>query len=352
MVNGWIILDKPSGITSAHAVAKVKRILSSPSPIWGEGRGEGLQGKAFPVNPLPNPPPGRGRGLKIGHAGTLDPLASGILPLALGEATKTVQFMQDGAKAYGFTVTWGQERDTDDSEGAVVASSDKRPSMAEIQAILHKFTGKIQQTPPDYSAIKMGGKRAYDMARQGEAVQMKGREVEVYALSPSPLAGEGGVGGLAADSEPELVATPHPGPPPQGGREQTSFLCHCGKGTYIRSLARDMGRLLGCYGYISMLRRLKVANFTEAHAISLEQLEEMVHKGELSFLRPVESALDDILAWDISSDQAIRLRRGQTLVPPAGIPDETVMLARCDGHPVAICRLSLGSVKTVRVFNL
>ncbi len=291
--NGWIILDKPSGITSAHAVAKVKRFM---------------------------------RPSKVGHAGTLDPLASGILPLAIGEATKTVQYMQEGAKAYGFTVTWGQERDTDDSEGQVTGESALRPTREQIEALLINYIGKIQQVPPNYSAIKMDGKRAYDMAREGQEIVMKSREIEVHSLT-------------VEDYE----------------ADKTSFICHCGKGTYIRSLARDMGRALGCLGYISVLRRLKVASFTENHAISLEQLEKMVHKGDLSFLRPVESALDDILAWDVSPDQAVTIRRGQ-LIPsgnlPAGIPVNTVMLARCEGKAVAICQLLLDSVKPVRVFNL
>ena len=288
--NGWIILDKPSGITSAHAVAKVKRLLK-PS--------------------------------KIGHAGTLDPLASGILPLALGEATKTVSYMMDGRKSYGFTVTWGEERDTDDVQGAVTATSDKRPSQEEIHNILQDYTGKIRQIPPDYSAIKIDGQRSYDAARRGETLELVAREVEVHALA---------------------ITDYH--------IEKTSFICDCGKGTYIRSLARDMGRQLGCLGTISQLRRLRVASFTETHAISLELLEKMFHKGELSFLRPVESALDDILAWDISPDQAISIKRGQSIIATASVPDNTVVLVRCDNIPVAMCTVSQGSVKPVRVFNL
>lgn len=289
-MDGWIILDKPSGITSAHAVAKVKRLLK-PS--------------------------------KIGHAGTLDPLASGILPLALGEATKTVGYMMDTAKAYAFTVTWGQERDTDDIEGQVTAESPSRPSREAIEGILGAFTGDIQQAPPSYSAIKVDGKRAYDMAREGQEVALKSRQVTVYSL--------------------EMV---------EYSPEKTAFVCHCGKGTYVRSLARDMGRALGCLGHISVLRRLKVGNFMENHAISLEVLSEMMHKGDLSFLRPVESALDDILAWDINPDQAIRLRHGQTIPKPDGTPDDTVLLARCDGKAVAMCSVLQGSVKPVRVFNI
>jgi tRNA pseudouridine55 synthase len=245
------------------------------------------------------------------------------LPLALGEATKTVPYMMDGRKSYGFTVLWGQERDTDDIEGQVSAVSDKRPGINEINSILQEFTGRIQQVPPQYSAIKVGGKRAYDLARQGEAASLAAREVEVYSLQ---------------------VKEHHV--------DNTSFICDCGKGTYIRSLARDMGRKLGCLGTISVLRRLRVANFTEADAISLELLEKMLHKGNLSFLRPVESALDDILAWEIPPDQAISIRRGQPLGKPSHLPDNAVVLARSQGKAVALCNVSQGSVKPVRVFNL
>lgn len=290
-LDGWIILDKPSGITSAHAVAKVKRIVKPD---------------------------------KIGHAGTLDPLASGVLPLALGEATKTVSYMMDAGKAYSFTVTWGQETDTDDSEGQkILRTSSLRPSRGALEAIMGRFTGTIEQTPPSYSAIKVDGKRAYDMARSGDDPGLKSRQVIVNSLKIEYF-------------------TP----------EATSFICHCGKGTYIRSLARDMGRALGCFGHISRLRRLKVGNFMENHAISLEVLSEMMHKGDLGFLRPVESALDDILAWDIRSDQATQLKRGQTLHLQDSMADNPVMLARCEGRPVAICSVSNGQVKPVRVFNI
>lgn len=292
-LNGWIILDKPTGISSAHAVAKVKRLL---------------------------------RPDKIGHAGTLDPLASGILPLALGEATKTVSYMMDAAKSYAFTVTWGQERTTDDSAGEILRESLKRPSKSEIDALLPQFIGKITQIPPDYSAIKLDGKRAYDLARGGQKVEIKPREIFVKSLEIN-------------DYRPE----------------KTSFTCHCGKGTYIRSLARDMGRLLGCYGYISSLRRLSTGKFNETHAISLENLADMVHKGGVDFLQPVESALDDILARDIDSTQALRLRRGQTVdIPDLGSGDSAgiFMLARENGKAVAICKWQAGVMKPVRVFNL
>lgn len=297
-LNGWIILDKPSGISSAHAVAKVKRLLKPK---------------------------------KIGHAGTLDPLASGILPLALGEATKTVAYMMDARKSYAFTVTWGQERDTDDSVGAVTQTSEVLPKKEDILYLLAEFTGAIQQMPPDYSAIKVDGVRAYAAAREGEALVLKAREVQVHSLEM--------VGGK--DS-------------PDGGMMEASFVCHCGKGTYIRSLARDMGRKLGCFGYISVLRRLSVGNFGENHAISLEVLEEMVHNSRTNFLWPVESALDDILAWEITPDQAAELRMGRSIHIPSNEAETAsiIMLAKCEGKAVAMCSLSQGSVKPVRVFNL
>jgi len=309
-ISGWVILDKPTGITSARAVEKVKRLLKKP---------------------------------KIGHAGTLDPLASGILPLALGEATKTVPYMMDAGKAYAFTVTWGQERDTDDSQGQVTESSDKRPSLAEIMAILPEFIGAIQQMPPDYSAIKVDGKRAYDAARDGKPLELKAREVIVESLTVIPAKA-----GIHADQR-----SMRPDVDPGLRRDdETAFICHCGKGTYIRSLARDMGQKLGCFGHISVLRRLKVGQFDESCAISLEVLEEMVHKGDLSFLRPVEAALDDILAWDVSPDQAMLLKRGQTIPLMEEQPQGTKVRIRAGGTLVAIGEVLQDSVKPVRVFNL
>lgn len=293
MINGWVILDKPPGITSAHAVAKVKKLLKPA---------------------------------KIGHAGTLDPMASGVLPLALGEATKTVPYMMDAEKAYGFTVAWGQERDTDDSQGAVTQSSGKLPEKGEILNILHEFQGKLLQMPPAYSALKVEGRRAYELAREGVEVALKPREVTVHSL--------------------EFI---------EYLPDRASFACRCSKGTYVRSLARDMGRRLGCLGHISALRRLKVGEFTENHAISLEVLGEMVHKGDLSFVWPVEAALDDILAWDVTPDQAICLRRGQIIHLPHKSEEDPAgakVLARCEGKTVAICDVSQGSVKPVRVFNI
>ena len=286
-MHGWLILDKPSGITSAHAVAKVKRLLK----------------------------PG-----KIGHAGTLDPLASGVLPLALGEATKTVGYMMDASKAYLFTVLWGSETDSDDSQGKVTLTSPNRAALSQIEAILPEFIGQIDQAPPSYSAIKIDGKRAYALAREGHAPEMKARKVRVDSLEMT-----------------------------EQNAESTSFICHCGKGTYVRSLARDMGRRLGCYGHIVALRRIKVGKFTENHAISLEKLEEMVHKGDLGFFQPVTSALDDIPAVTLTANQATWLKQGQS-VENSGMNGTVKLL--CDGKLIAIGDAAGGRITPRRVFNL
>ncbi|MDE3016180.1 MAG: tRNA pseudouridine(55) synthase TruB [Pseudomonadota bacterium] len=308
-MHGWIILDKPSGITSAHAVAKVKKILRHPTA-------------QDPAQPLRGSQDDK---IKIGHAGTLDPLASGVLPLALGEATKTIPYMMDADKEYAFTVTWGEERDTDDSAGKIINKSEKIPEKSEINAIIRHFIGKIMQLPPAYSALKIGGERAYDLARNGIAPDLKAREVRVDFLSAPTLLSAGGA--------------------------KTDFRCACGKGTYIRSLARDMGRELGCFGYISRLRRTRVGKFDQTGAISLEMLEEMVHKGGLGFLQPLESALDDIPAIHLAVDQAARLQRGQNVVLPLNTDSSTV-IARCNGKPVAVCKWKDGQLWPTRVFNL
>src|SRR5687768_10080213 len=211
-VHGWVILDKPIGMTSTHAVAVVKRLFSAK---------------------------------RAGHAGTLDPLASGGLPIALGEATKTVPFVMDGRKRYAFTVRWGEQRDTDDAEGQVVATSEIRPSEEAISGLLARFTGAIEQTPPRYSAVKIAGERAYDLAREGEIVEIASRRVEIHRL--------------------ELIDMPDP--------DHAVFAAECGKGTYVRALARDMGLALGCLGHVEALRRTSVGPFGEESLILLEQLE-------------------------------------------------------------------------------
>jgi tRNA pseudouridine55 synthase len=258
-VHGWVVLDKPIGMTSTHAVAVVKRLFSAK---------------------------------RAGHAGTLDPLASGGLPIAIGEATKTVPFVMDGRKRYRFTVTWGEERDTDDTEGRVTRSSDVRPTPEAIQALLPQFTGLIEQIPPQYSAIKVQGERAYDLARDGEAVELKPRPVEIH----------------------ELTLTQ------QTDSRNSVFEAECGKGTYVRALARDMGRILGCFGHISALRRTLVGPFDENDMIPLEQLEALCDRaasGEGSLadaLLPVETALDDIPALAVTRADAARLHRGQAVL--------------------------------------
>ena len=298
-VNGWLILDKPQGLTSTQAVSRVKRVFEAQ---------------------------------KAGHAGTLDPLATGILPVALGEATKTVPYVVDGEKNYRFTVTWGVETDTDDSEGKPVRNSNERPSRADIEVILPEFTGDIQQMPPQYSAIKVDGARAYDLAREGEAFELASRQVAVHELT---------VLDFAADAN------------------TTAFDCACGRGTYVRSLARDMGRRLGCYGHVTQLRRTRVGPFTQSSAISLDSLEELRNsaagrEGLMTVLRPVETALDDIPALSVSTADAARLVRGQAiLIRGAGAPILTgPVYATSRGLLVAVGEIRQGELYPVRVFNL
>ena len=217
-VNGWLVLDKPVGMTSTHAVSVVKRLLQAK---------------------------------RAGHAGTLDPLASGLLPIALGEATKTVPFVMDGRKIYRFTVRWGEERDTDDAEGRATETSAERPTAEAIRALIPRFSGLIEQVPPRFSAVKIDGERAYDLARDGEVVELAPRPIEIHHL--------------------ELVETPDP--------DHSVLAAECGKGTYVRALARDMGRALGCFGHVVALRRTAVGPFTEQIATNLEALQRMTQPG-------------------------------------------------------------------------
>jgi tRNA pseudouridine55 synthase len=292
-VNGWLILDKGVGMTSTHAVAAVKRLLNAK---------------------------------KAGHAGTLDPLASGILPIALGEATKTVPFVMDGRKSYVFTVTWGVETDTDDAEGRPVQATNRAPEAADIQAQLANFTGTIEQVPPRYSAIKIAGERAYDLAREGEVVELKSRIVQVDRLA--------------------LIH--HEG-------DRSVFEADCGKGTYVRSLARDLGRALGCLGHISALRRTRVGPFTEAEAVTVKQLEEAnAEQAQLgSVLQPVAAALCDIPSIAVSRDAAGRLFRGQSvLLRGRDAPLEGRIFATLNGVLVAVGDVENGELVPHRVFNL
>src|ERR1700684_3274464 len=298
-VHGWIVLDKPIGMTSTHAVAVIKHLFSAK---------------------------------RAGHAGTLDPLASGCLPIALGEATKTVPFVVDSRKTYQFTVRWGEERDTDDAEGRVVSTSENRPDAAAIRAELPRFTGTIEQVPPRFSAVKIDGERAYDLARDGEIVELAARPVSIHRL--------------------ELVETPD--------ADHAMFSAECGKGTYVRSLARDLGRVLGVFGHVSALRRGRVGPFGEPDMISLEPLESLCHRaaageGNLAdVLLPVETALDDIPALAVSPADAARLHRGQAVLlrgRDAAVIRGTVQVAS-GGQLVAIAEIDRGEIVPKRVFNL
>jgi tRNA pseudouridine55 synthase len=298
-VHGWVILDKPVGMTSTHAVAVVKRLFSAK---------------------------------RAGHAGTLDPLASGGLPIAMGEATKTVPFVMDGRKRYRFTVAWGEERDTDDTEGKAVATSAERPTAQAIMALLPRFTGVIEQIPPQYSAVKIQGERAYDLARDGEVVALAPRPVEIHELT--------------------LVDHQDSG--------HSVFEAECGKGTYVRALARDMGRLLGCYGHICALRRTLCGPFDEADMIPLEQLQALCDRaasGEGSLadaLLPVETALDDIPALAVTRADAARLHRGQAvLLRGRDAPNcSGTVYVTVAGRLLALAELGNGELIPKRVFNL
>ena len=304
-VDGWVNLHKPVGMTSTHALAIVKRVL----------------------NPQ-----------KAGHAGTLDPLASGILPIALGEATKTVPYVQDSIKTYNFEVTWGEQRSTDDAEGEAVATSDKRPAQADIEKILPGFLGDIQQTPPQFSAIKVDGERAYDLARDGETFELKSRNVWIDSL----------------------VITGH-----EEGK--TAFRCICGKGTYVRSLARDMGLKLGCFGYISRLERASVGPFTLENAISLDIFQQNDDKPTTEkVLLPLTTALDDIPVLALREQEAARLKNGNSLaffskpdldrMTDAGIEwsskEPVTVLTTFDKKAIALVEVQGPELHPIRIFNI
>ncbi len=295
--HGWIILDKPVGLGSTQAVGAVKRNLRAA----GYGK------------------------VKVGHGGTLDPLASGVLPIGLGEATKLCGRMLDASKEYEFTVTFGVETDTLDLEGKVVAESPVRPSLAEIEAILPRFTGEIEQVPPAYSALMVDGERAYDRARAGEEVELKSRRVTVYDLQHLPRSGE--VLG-------EII-----------------LRAHVSKGTYIRSLARDIARTLGTCGHVSYLRRTRAGPFSLAQAISLDNLNELSKGAPLeNILLPLEAGLDGIPALNLGPEQARSVRQGRVL---AGLPQsDGLYWARSGTVPVALVELSGGNATVVRGFNL
>jgi len=333
MAHGWIILDKPLGLGSTDAVRIAKRALR-----------EGGHGK-----------------VKIGHGGTLDPLASGVLPIALGEATKLTGRMLEARKAYDFTIAFGTETDTLDAEGTVVATSDVRPNAADIAAVLPRFTGPIVQVPPAYSALKIDGHRAYDLARAGKAVEPQPREVTVYALQSSPERGGGPAAGwwrgLSASNTPDGGAPPpllRSGPPPRSGEELEAVTLSAivSKGTYIRSLARDIARALGSVGHVTMLRRTRAGPFGLDAAISLDKVREIGQGAALiDIILPFEAGLADIPALDLTPDQARRLRMGQVLVGIAAA-DGQYWARAGDGPPLALILLSDGTVRVLRGFNL
>ena len=292
-VDGWVILDKPLGLGSTPAVSRVRRLFGAQ---------------------------------KAGHGGTLDPLASGVLPIALGEATKTVPFVMDGRKEYRFTLRFGEARATEDAEGEVTATSDQRPADAAIRSALAAFVGEIEQVPPAFSALKVDGKRAYDLARAGEAVDLKPRRIVIERL--------------------ELLG--------RADTDHADFVVSCGKGTYIRSLGRDLAHSLGTVGYLSALRRTAVGPFREEAAISLPKLEALGHiPALLGALAPVETALDDIPALALTEAQADRLRQGQPVLLTRDAPPSGALLrAETGSRLVALVRSDGTSLKPVRVFNL
>ncbi|MBT7954769.1 MAG: tRNA pseudouridine(55) synthase TruB [Rhodospirillaceae bacterium] len=298
-VHGWLVIDKSPNITSAKVVNQARKILNAA---------------------------------KVGHSGTLDPMATGVLPLAFGEATKTVSYMMDGRKEYLFTVCWGEARDTDDAEGKIIETSDQRPDRAEIEAALPEFTGEIDQIPPAYSAIKVDGERAYKLARQEKPLELKSRKIFIERF--------------------ELIDCPD--------EARAIFEVTSGKGAYIRGLARDLARRLGTVGHISSLRRTRVGPFKENDAISLAKLEELGHKGAaVDILRPVETALDDIPALALTEDEARRLRCGQSVsaltvakrTPLTEIDQGATICAMADGKVVALAKLEGGEIRPFRVLN-
>ncbi len=297
-LHGWIVLDKPLGISSTQALGKVRWLLNAD---------------------------------KCGHGGTLDPLASGVLPLAFGEATKTVAWAMDGRKTYRFRVKWGYETSTDDLEGQAGPSTGFVALQQNIEAALPQFIGAVQQKPPSYSAIKVSGERAYDLARAGGAIDLASRVINIESLQ---------------------IENHDPG-------GETTFIVQCGKGTYVRSIARDLGRVLGCLGHVTLLRRLQVGPFSENHAISLEKLEELSHKPDSEnslsgILRPIETVLDGIPALAVMDPEAARLRQGQRvlLTDASQQPDAEAVLVTHLSTPLGLFKIETGVLKPIRLFNL
>jgi tRNA pseudouridine55 synthase len=302
-MHGWIILDKPLGLGSTQAVAAVKRNLRSA----GFGK------------------------VKVGHGGTLDPLATGVLPIALGEATKLCGRMLDASKTYDFTICFGTETSGLDAEGEVVATSDVRPTLELVQQALAQFTGPIEQIPPAYSAIKINGKRAYDLARAGEAVEMKSRAVTIYTLS---------------------VQQSEPLPRSDAPLKSITLTADVSKGTYIRSLARDIAYALGTVGHVTMLRRVRAGPFALNGAISLDKLNAFGQgAAQEDIILPIEAGLVDIPALDLSPEQARAIQQGRVLTGIA-MKDGLHWARDADLRPIALVENIDGALKTVRGFNL
>jgi tRNA pseudouridine55 synthase len=294
-MHGWLILDKPLGLTSAQCVAACKRMLR----------------------------PYTGKHFKIGHGGTLDPLATGVLPIALGEATKLSGYTLNADKGYDFTIAFGAATTTQDAEGEVIATSDVRPTWAQIGAVLPRFTGPIDQVPPVYSALKVDGKRAYARARAGEVVEMATRQVTVHGLTLMP-----------------------------GTSDEFAHLSlRCSKGTYVRSLARDIAEALGTVGHVSMLRRTKAGPFGLDQAILLDSFGQICARGDPSVaLLPITAGLDDIPALAVTPDQALALRQGRRF---SGFPDHPgPMLAQLGDQPIALVTIMGGEVQVLRGLNI
>ena len=307
-LHGWIILDKPVGLGSTQAVSAVKRALREA----GEPK------------------------TKVGHGGTLDPLASGVLPIALGEATKLAGRMLDATKSYDFTIRFGEQTDTLDLEGKAVATSDARPSQVQVEAILPSFTGPIRQVPPAFSALKIGGERAYDLARAGEEVEIPEREVTVHNLAVRPERSRGTRVSATLDTN---------------GMEELTLSATVSKGTYIRSLARDIALALGTVGHVTMLRRTRAGPFTLGSAISLDFLQDAAKARQLTrTVLPLQAGLDDIPALPVTPEQAQLLRHGQPLFGIPAMPG--LQLATSGGTPVALVEVSDDGCKVVRGFNL
>ncbi|HUD92050.1 tRNA pseudouridine(55) synthase TruB [Sphingobium sp.] len=318
-MHGWIILDKPHGLGSTQAVSAMKRALRIQRELLG-----GTEK------------------WKVGHGGTLDPLATGVLPIAIGEATKLAGRMLDSDKIYDFTIAFGAQTDTLDLEGKVIAQSDHRPTPVQVEAILPRFTGPIEQAPPAYSAILIDGQRAYDLARKGEEVEMKLRSVTIHELAPvrfEPVENGAQAFSTGANRTEE------------GALTSVTLTAHVSKGTYIRSLARDIALALGTVGHVTMLRRVKAGPFTLDSAISLDKLDEAARGGGIGGLMlPLTAGLDDIPALAVSPDEALALRQGKVL---SGRDAATGLHLATDGTlPVALVEIEDGNVRVVRGFNL